>query len=175
MLYSDRDDAWKIADFGLTSEGTSKGFITTAFSRGNTGYRAPELLSEEGQHNNKSDIWSLGCMLCELATGKKPFPSDMDLLCYKLCDPSSRETIQLPAEAIVEKNWRTRISDIIGSTLSPEPLPRSSAAELYATFSNYCSLLQQDVPDMNIAQAIETPGIGLRRRRIATQYSYIRP
>lgn len=36
-------------------------------------YMAPELFSEEGVHSFQSDVWALGCVLFEMATGKPPF------------------------------------------------------------------------------------------------------
>ena len=34
---------------------------------------APELFSDEGVYSFASDMWALGCVLFELATGKPPF------------------------------------------------------------------------------------------------------
>ena len=36
---------------------------------------APELFQEGGVHSFQSDLWSLGCVLFELATGHPPFVS----------------------------------------------------------------------------------------------------
>jgi serine/threonine protein kinase len=77
VLYSSNGNLWKIADFGLTVEGTSKRAITTVYSRGTEGYRAPELLLDNPKFSSKVDIWALGCILYELASGKKAFASDL--------------------------------------------------------------------------------------------------
>lgn len=75
---------WKITDFGLTSEGTSRLRSTTS-SGGTNCYRAPELLrGSRGVYNNKTDIWSIGCVLYEIATGKRPFRDDLAVRGYSL-------------------------------------------------------------------------------------------
>jgi len=35
-------------------------------------YLSPEIVKEE-RYNNKSDVWSLGCILYEMCCGKHPF------------------------------------------------------------------------------------------------------
>ena len=57
VLYSGTAECWKLADFGLTSQGTSRRLHTTAHSKGTDGYRAPELLqSDKATYNNKVDV-----------------------------------------------------------------------------------------------------------------------
>jgi len=77
VLFSLLDDAWKISDFGLSSEATYKQLRTTQYSHGKACYRAPELLDlENAKFSNKSDIWALGCIVSEMITGEKRFSSD---------------------------------------------------------------------------------------------------
>src|ERR1700730_12991227 len=78
VLYSRQADAWKIADFGLTSEGTSKKYQATVYSRGTACYRSPELVRRLG-FNNKADIWALGCVIYELVFRGRMFTSDIDV------------------------------------------------------------------------------------------------
>jgi len=52
VLLSGQSVAWKITDFGLTSEGTSGRTYTTCFSPGAKGYRAPELMEELTENSN---------------------------------------------------------------------------------------------------------------------------
>ena len=58
--------------------GTSKKLVDTTSVRGKQGYRAPELLTDKG-YNNKSDIWSFGCVVCELFSGRKAFSNDLEV------------------------------------------------------------------------------------------------
>jgi len=83
VLLSDESRCWKIADFGISAEGTSNGAQVTMDSRGSSSYRAPELLGENPTFNNKTDIWALGCILYELFSGVKAFNTDYGTLDYK--------------------------------------------------------------------------------------------
>jgi serine/threonine protein kinase len=75
VLYSCKDRAWKIADFGIATEGSETTENLTYVPVGTFGYRAPELLdfhSGPASYTNKVDIWALGCVLYELVTARKP-------------------------------------------------------------------------------------------------------
>lgn len=42
-------------------------------------YRAPEILLGSNTYNKSVDIWSIGCILAELITGKSLFPGSSTL------------------------------------------------------------------------------------------------
>src|SRR5271170_8012881 len=85
VLYCPEVKLWKLTDFGLSTEATSKVGHPTRYSRGTANYRAPELLSEvDPVFTNKVDIWCLGCIIHELATWRLTFRSDWEVQkCYE--------------------------------------------------------------------------------------------
>jgi serine/threonine protein kinase len=100
VLYSSRTKTWKLTDFGIAAKlpasvptmlihqlpsppATPPGNQFTLMppvgsnisltKRGSPGYVAPELLYH-GICSRKGDIWSVGCILYELACGRMAFP-----------------------------------------------------------------------------------------------------
>ena len=62
----------KLGDFGLSRElGEHSEFAKTYV--GTPYYMSPEQVSERPKYNEKSDIWSVGCIIYELAALKRPF------------------------------------------------------------------------------------------------------
>jgi len=123
VLYARKDSEWKVADFGLTSEGSWRTFHAPS-------YRAPELLANEIEYNNKIDIWAIGCILYELATFKKAFGTDMEVYQF------SKE--QMPLKVTLDafdEDAATCIKDVILRILQIEPKSRPSATELLKEFT----------------------------------------
>lgn len=81
VLYSGRDQCWKLADFGSAASATSKNLVTSNQGRGTPSYRAPELLTT-GRFNTRSDLFALGCISYELVSGHKLFLNDLAVLEY---------------------------------------------------------------------------------------------
>lgn len=123
---------WKLTDFGLTSEAAASRLYTTTKARGTPGYRAPEVDLHK-KFNNKVDIWSMGCVLHELAVGRPAFGSDLELASYCFMNQ--------PYEAILDERFNdsvaTYISGAISRTLAHNPAARPRVVILYDEF---CSL-----------------------------------
>ncbi|MFI9741338.1 tetratricopeptide repeat protein [Streptomyces sp. NPDC052494] len=70
------DGTVKICDFGIARLGTDMGFTSkltgTGIAMGTPHYMSPEQIGG-GEVDHRSDLYSLGCVLYELATGAPPF------------------------------------------------------------------------------------------------------
>ncbi|MFI9507940.1 serine/threonine-protein kinase [Nocardia sp. NPDC052566] len=69
------DDFAYLIDFGLALGGDDTNLTTAGAAIGTFSYMAPERLAH-GTVDQRSDVYSLACVLCECLTGAKPFPGD---------------------------------------------------------------------------------------------------
>lgn len=84
-------------------------------------YASPEVWKDK-PYDSKSDIWSLGCVIYEMATLKPPFRAeDMDGL-YKRVIKGAYQKIG--------DGYSKALSSIIKSMLQVNPTNRPSAAQL---------------------------------------------
>jgi serine/threonine protein kinase len=79
IVHKGRQNFVKVVDFGIArvtdEEGVSTGKTQTGMVMGTPAYMSPEQGS--GQTNKidgRSDVYSLGCMMYQMATGRLPFP-----------------------------------------------------------------------------------------------------
>ena len=140
MLYSRQTNQWKIADFGISSQATSKRGITSRFARGTDSYYAPELLAPLPKFTNKVDMWALGCILYELMTGSQAFSDSWAIFEYS----RSEYKLALPNSSIPE-SLRSHLSENINELLHRNPATRPSALDACRTFQAYCAVLNDSL------------------------------
>jgi serine/threonine protein kinase len=119
---------------------------TTSLARGTASYRAPEVLSEEATYTNKVDIWSLGCILHELLTGRKAFHDDWNVREYAYSDTLFDISVPVP------QPLQMHISDNIHELLSTDPRRRPRARSMSMIYGTYCRHYHQ-----LYTQAVEDP------------------
>ena len=77
-LLLDRNNNLKIADFGLSTFYQRKQPLTSRVVT--LWYRPPELLLGSTDYGVTADLWSTGCILAELFTGKPLLPGRTEVL-----------------------------------------------------------------------------------------------
>ena len=115
MLLSD-EGLVKLSDYGLGEH------LNPLFSEKSTAWcMAPEAF--EGKREQKSDVWSLGMSLVELAEGRNPFEG---------CDPwDVRDRVcehRLPSLAV--KEWSAAFVDFVSDCLVRDVEERWSVEQL---------------------------------------------
>lgn len=121
----------KVVDFGIAKamEGLTQQVTRTGFRIGTPAYMSPEQIRGEPL-DGRSDLYSLGCILFELATGQRAFDGEVgDVMTRRL-------TGAPPRPRDVDPDIPRALDDIIVRLLARSPDDRfASAAELAATFA----------------------------------------
>lgn len=118
------DGTVKVADFGIAKAAEQSGDIsTTGDVLGTVAYMAPELAAGEGV-DGRSDLYSLGVVLYELATGRLPFHGDSHVA-VALKHVNEAPT---PPRALRPSVPR-ELNDVIMTALAKDPAHRFHAAE----------------------------------------------
>mmetsp|Transcript_47054 Transcript_47054/g.131188 ORF Transcript_47054/g.131188 Transcript_47054/m.131188 type:complete len:835 (+) Transcript_47054:316-2820(+) len=117
------DNSLKLGDLGLGR------FFSTqtleAFSKvGTPLYMSPEVLHGAG-YDMRSDVWSLGCVLYELAMLRSPFKSDQQLSLYDLFVRISKGQYPPMPETI-----STEFRGLVSMMLQLEPAKRADCAQV---------------------------------------------
>jgi serine/threonine protein kinase len=124
-IFLSQDGEVKLGDLGLAkSAGENNGLTTTGHSMGSPYYISPEQVQDMKTVDCRADIYSLGCTLFQLISGKPPF------------DGSSGATIMLKhitePVPIVKAQWPECpqvLSDVIEKMMQKDPATRQQDHE----------------------------------------------
>lgn len=127
IFLTDEGNCLKLGDFGsavqikahTTMPGELQGFV------GTQAYMAPEVFmkSESSGHGRAADIWSVGCCVIEMASGRRPW-SDYDSNYQIMFKVGMGETPALPRNLSIEG------IDFIEKCLQHDPKKRLTASAL---------------------------------------------
>ena len=102
------DGAPMLADFGLAWREDAEALTRTGELVGTPAYMAPEAFEGKEQRGPAQDIWSMGVLLFECATGRRPFEADSGVeLVARICSaappPPGRlnPALELAADALI--------------------------------------------------------------------------
>lgn len=94
-----------------------------SFGRMTRNYFAPELIISS-RYDSKVDIWSAGCILYELATGRQAFATDEAVREFAWSGKDS------PNVSVVRHDLGRDIGDMIGRMLNVSPEMRPQVANV---------------------------------------------
>ena len=117
------DDVVKIVDFGLAKLAGQTRVTKTGTTVGTAAYMSPEQ-AQGGDIDERTDIWSTGCVLYELLTGRLPFAGDREVaVVYGIINtdpaPLSEHRSDLPEglQGIVDRCLAKDVNDRYGSAV----------------------------------------------------------
>jgi sterile alpha motif and leucine zipper containing kinase AZK len=121
---SDNGFCAKVCDFGLAEirqETTRQSHTVVSASIGTLQWTAPELL-RLGRHTTKSDVYALGIVLWELASGEIPFKGASESIINAFVKAGDR--LEIPRDTPVE------FAALITQAWAQDPLQRPSCQEM---------------------------------------------
>jgi serine/threonine protein kinase len=161
------------AQAGGSSDSGEKGKDSAEASKpiplvGTIPWMAPEVVRQE-QLDKKSDIWSVGCTIIEMASGQRPWPeytNPMALMLHIARDPN--------AVPLIPSSLSQHAQEVVKCCLKRTPTDRTTAAELLQM-----EWLSTTAPDTDYTQrsnslsltnsAARSPGVNNSRGTPATR------
>eukprot|EP00002_Diphylleia_rotans_P005863 TRINITY_DN1506_c0_g1_i4.p1 TRINITY_DN1506_c0_g1~~TRINITY_DN1506_c0_g1_i4.p1 ORF type:complete len:390 (-),score=60.29 TRINITY_DN1506_c0_g1_i4:433-1602(-) len=116
------DGSVVLTDFGLSSIFTGRSTAEYAPVEGTLNWVSPEVLSGQ-PHTTKSDVWSLGITVLELARGSVPFANIPDMQVMMLILESASPTFDQPSDKAL---FSRSLKDLVDSCLQKDPSHRPS-------------------------------------------------
>ncbi|XP_062902148.1 serine/threonine-protein kinase Nek9 isoform X1 [Mobula hypostoma] len=142
-IFLTKSDLIKLGDYGLAKRLNSPHSMAETCV-GTPYYMSPELCQGE-RYNFKSDIWAVGCVLCELLTLKRTFDATNPLnLCVKIV--KGTRTMEVDASVYSED-----ARSIVLECLDTDPDKRPTAEEILSrpVISTRRTLMEDRVTQLN--------------------------
>ncbi|XP_040971218.1 mitogen-activated protein kinase kinase 2 isoform X2 [Gossypium hirsutum] len=118
----------KITDFGVSAIMTSTSGLANTFV-GTYNYMSPERIIG-GNYGNKSDIWSVGLVLLECATGQFPYSPPDQAAGWTNFYELMEQIVEQPPPCAPSDRFSPEFCSFISACLKKDPNERKSAQEL---------------------------------------------
>ncbi|HEX9671437.1 MAG TPA: serine/threonine-protein kinase, partial [Thermoanaerobaculia bacterium] len=147
----------KVTDFGIAKVTGQSTELTIAGSvMGSPQYLSPEQIRGE-ELDGRSDIFSLGVVLYELLSGKRPFDGDtITTLVYQILN------VDPPPVSALRGDLPPRVEALLAGMLAKDPAERLQSAALVA---EELAAIERELPDETLAG----PAAGNTERLIPTK------
>lgn len=117
----------KIADFGIARVQFGKKLTAARHTLGTMAYIAPEQIKGDPPVSHRTDLYTLGCVMFEMLTGKLPFPTEtMAQLVYQHLEESP------PHVATIALDCPVWLDALVHQLLEKDPLKRPHDATAVA-------------------------------------------
>ena len=121
-----REGEVKLVDFGIAKDAVSENYTIAGAIKGKLPYMAPEQL-EGGVLDARADLFAMGVVLYEMATGRRPFEADTSAALIAKILRGEYEPATLAADAPAE------LDEVLALALATDPADRfGSAAAMLA-------------------------------------------
>ncbi|MBA3454644.1 MAG: protein kinase, partial [Deltaproteobacteria bacterium] len=142
----------KVLDFGIAKLATASpaGATQAGMVFGTPCYMAPEQCKSAADANHSSDIYSLGCILFELVTGRTPFEGGMaELIAHHILT-------QPPIPSRIIPGLPSHIDDVIAAMLAKDPNNRPATM----------TVVEAILEERRLMPVAQKPGSGGRTRTL---------
>uniref|UniRef100_A0A1J3JQL1 mitogen-activated protein kinase kinase kinase n=1 Tax=Noccaea caerulescens TaxID=107243 RepID=A0A1J3JQL1_NOCCA len=149
----DNEGCIKLADFGASKQVAELATISGAKSMKGTPYwMAPEVILQTG-HSFSADIWSVGCTVIEMVTGKAPWSEQYKEIAAIFHIGTTKSHPPIP------ENLSSDAEDFLLKCLQKEPNTRPTASELLK--HPFVTGKQKESASIVLASVIENSSIPL--------------